>query len=325
MSTFVLRDETADRFAALEHKPRLHALAFTLWSFVGQRSGRLGRDGQGIGYVDLVAATPGWTKRLRVEIAGLLVELGLWVQSGEGWAFADWTGIGQWPAAKVAEAKQQHAERQARYRERHSPIQDEKSGVHRVPVAKTPSKSNQIEHDFSGTPPEIVEESAEVTRPSSSFFKSDLSSRDQVTQPSAAPPDVICIEQERAKRAGSGEAAPPPKPKARRTRKRVPLDDARDAVLDVFNAHYAPRHDGVRSSLTHGLLTTLARCYMRDDDQSFMRERFEGVVVAFLADPYWRTSGRGYGLEVLVFNHGRYVSAAAPAPRPLKTRPRNYA
>ncbi len=324
MTSFVLRDETADRFAALEHTPRLHALSFTLWSFVGQRSARLGRDGQTIGYVDLVAATPGWAKRLRLEVAALLVKHGLWIESGQGWAFADWTGIGQWPAAKVAEAKEQHAARQARYRGRHLPVQDEKSGVHRIPVAKTPSKSNQIEHDFAHAPPETIQESAEVTRPSPSFFKSDLSSRDQVTAPPAPPPDVICIEQERAKRA---EAATPPKPKPRRTRKRVPLDDARDATLEVFNAHYAPRHGGVRSNLTFGLLTALARCYMREEDNTFMRERFEAVVIAFLADPYWRTSGRGYGLEVLVFHHGKYVTAGTPppGPRPLNTRPRNYA
>jgi hypothetical protein len=325
MSSFVLRDETADRFAALEHKPRHHALAFTLWSFVGQRSARLGRDGQAIGYVDLVAATPGWTKRLRIEVAELLVDIGLWVGAGDGWAFADWTGIGQWPAAKVAEAKEQHAARQQRYRERHSPVRDEKSGVHRIPVAKTPSKSKQIEHDFSLTPPENTQESGKVTRPSPSLSSSDLSSRDQVTQPAAATPAVICIEQERAKRAGGKEGAAPPKPKPRRTRKRVPLDDARDAVLEVFNAQYAPRHNGVRSSLTHGLLTTLARCYQHEDG-TFMREQFAAAVRGFLADPLWTRLGRGYGLEVFVFNHGKYVGAASSSPAATTPRnPRNYA
>ena len=60
------------------------------------------------------------------------------------------------------------------------------------------------------------------------------------------------------------------------------------------------------------LLTPRASGFIRKDE-TFDRARFEQVVIAFLADPYWGADHgrgvRGYGMDVLAFNRARYEAA----------------
>lgn len=318
MSLYYVNDEGIARLRPIAADVELHMACTTLLTQTGWESDRQ----KTYGFIDLAlmrAVLPHWTTKRLNRIAAVLVKLGAWAEAEGGYQAVGWDQEQRTKASRDGDAaRAARARTKKKVRELFVPAAEisslEKRRQTRFTKAKKSGFSDAVSNDNNTLEASVTRD---VTPLPSSF--SDLSSRDQgAAPPSAAPPPVISIDEERAKRAA-------PTPPKKRTRKKTPLDRAREQAVEIFNRHYTPRF-GTAAWVGYNLLTPLASGFMRDDG-TFKHEHYEQVVLAFLADPYWGQEhygkpARGYGLDVLAFHRNRYdaqLARAATAQTPKYT------
>lgn len=306
MSLFFLNNETRQRLNPIAGDVLMHATATAMLVHVGHQSD----EQKTYGFVDLAlmrAALPHWSAKRLHATAAVLVRLGAWEVTEGGWQFVGWEAEQRSKASRNADAA-----RQARHRSRKQVRE-----LFAPKTARNGSRKVRFSSDKkTETSGPVLNDNAELREPVTRdvtplpSVKTLLSSREEGPPSAAAPPAVACIEQERAKRAD------PPKPAAKRTRRRTARDALLAEIVEAYNAQYSPRHDGLRTLTGFGLLARLVDCYAPDG--VFRREFFDRTVRAFLDDPQWSRSyqgrtPRGYGLEAFVWNHERYHRQHQPA------------